>query len=240
MADVSSLASQIKDLEYSADLWNSLRIWLTAATAIVAILVFGAMYMANIRAKELANARQLETQLKEEQRQREGEQARKEIEATKASAAQANERTEDLKKENLQLGIELEQEKQARLMIEQRLAARSLSQKERDIISELLKPYPGRKIKITRLGDQEAGPYADQFIEMFKSLGWDVEIEWMGTTSPPIYGINYYIPKEGSDPAIQALTSAFAKARIEVRIFSGGRYDRNHVALFIGLKHHVT
>lgn len=101
--------------------------------------------------------------------------------------------------------------------IERRLAPRSLSQKEIGSISQALRPYPGRKIRITRLGDREAGPYADQFIKMFKALGWAVEIKSTEYSIPLIYGIHYYIPKE-QDPAAQALTSAFHKAGIKVKV----------------------
>ncbi len=59
MADISSLSSEIQGLEYWADVWNTLRLWFTAATAIVAVLVTTALYKANDYSKRLAAARKM-------------------------------------------------------------------------------------------------------------------------------------------------------------------------------------
>jgi hypothetical protein len=72
-------------------------------------------------------------------------------------AATANERAEELKAENLKLGLQLEKERQARRLIERRLAPRFLSAEEQKIITEAIRPYSGHRISINGNGDSGSG-----------------------------------------------------------------------------------
>jgi hypothetical protein len=115
MADISSLTSQIQSLEYWVNIWNTARVWLTATTAIVGVFTFGAYYLASHYSDRLADARKIETTLKEEQRQKESENARQAIESAKAISAKADERTAEL-------SVTAQRESLKRLEAEQRVS----------------------------------------------------------------------------------------------------------------------
>ena len=104
-------------------------------------------------------------------------------------AATANERAEELKGENLKLGIRLEEEKSARLEIQRQLAPRYLSPKERKVIAEAIRPYAGHEIKVAGIGDPESVLYADQFAMLLETSKWQVEKIHGALLGPPQYGI---------------------------------------------------
>jgi hypothetical protein len=64
MADISSISSQIQQLENSYTLWTNITHWLTAATIVVGVCIFIANYIADKKGAEL-------NRLKEEQSQKE-------------------------------------------------------------------------------------------------------------------------------------------------------------------------
>jgi hypothetical protein len=78
-----------------------------------------------------------------------------EIAKSNETAAKANQRTEEIRSDNLKLGLQLEKKKQARLDIERRLAPRFLSHDEQPVITELIRPYAGHRVAISGNGDPE-------------------------------------------------------------------------------------
>jgi hypothetical protein len=125
-------------------------------------------------------------------------------------AAQANEstkqtelRTEELKKENLEL--------------QRRIANRFLTENQKTEILQSVKAYKGHVIIITRLGDAEASAYADSIMSTFEQAGWAIQINNVGMIAPPRYGIVCRTPLH-PDPAIRSLITAFEKARVELTI----------------------
>src|SRR5579862_5195029 len=87
-------------------------------------------------------------------------------------AAKANERSESLRQSNLELQRQVESERIERLRLEATIAPRKLSSDQRTALvaafSRLPRPV---HIGITRLGDSEAGPYADAIVNAAAAAG---------------------------------------------------------------------
>jgi hypothetical protein len=159
-------------------------------------------------------------------------------------AGKANERSKELENQNLKLARELEEEKQKRLEIERILAPRFLTSRERATLVASLRLHAGAGISVVRLGDAEAGQYADQIIGAFVDAKWHVHLSYIGTLSPPVYGVLCKEPSQESDPvgrAVhslgEAVHSSFFRAGIPhvLEIIHSGP-SLNEVQLLIGLK----
>jgi hypothetical protein len=97
---------------------------------------------------------------------------------------------EKIRKENLELSIALEKEQADRLKLEGKLASRHLTQEQRIAIIASLKAEGSRFIIVTtKLGDREAGQYADELIAALEEAGAFLTKNVAGTISPPIYGV---------------------------------------------------
>lgn len=105
------------------------------------------------------------------------------------AASNVNERAKRLAGENLNLAIRLEQERQRTLELERKLAPRFLTASESAAVTRALRPYAGHEIRVMRLGDAEAGQYADQFIRAINAAGWNVDVTAVGILAPPRYGV---------------------------------------------------
>jgi hypothetical protein len=150
-------------------------------------------------------------------------------------AATANERAEELKAENLKLGLQLEKERQARLLIERRLAPRFLSLDMQRIIAEAIRPYVGHEIKVAGIGDPESELYADQFARLLDASKWKVEKIHGALLGPPQYGI-FLVTSEKPDQAVQALVAAMKKAGIKFKPQIDKRLTSEGVILRVGDK----
>ena len=150
-------------------------------------------------------------------------------------AATANERAEELKGENLRLGIRLEEEKSARLEIQRQLAPRYLSPKEQKVIAEAIRPYAGHEIKVAGIGDPESVLYADQFAMLLESSKWQVEKIHGALLGPPQYGI-FVVTSEKPDQAVQALIAALKNAGIRFKPQVDKRLTPEGVMLRVGDK----
>ena len=158
-----------------------------------------------------------------------------EIAKSNEMAAKANERTEELRSDNLKLGLQLEKEKLARLDIERRLAPRFISDKERQIIWEAIKAFPLHSIKIAPVGNPESVHYAAQFGQLFEAANWRVEKIEGALLGPAQYGLVLVIPKQPGKAA-QAFISGLNKAGIVFRHHFDDRFGPEGIELRVGDK----
>ncbi|RJQ51688.1 MAG: hypothetical protein C4526_09590 [Nitrospiraceae bacterium] len=151
--------------------------------------------------------------------------ANADAEKAKSTAAEANTKTAEL---NFKVEQEARKRAEAELALETlrgKLRGRSLSQKQRDILLLSLRQFSGATISVTSLGDKESATFADQIISVIQEAGIVVVRNFVGTLSPPQYGI---IISPDLKPAFH---DAFKKAQIDIKI--GRATDSN---IFIGLK----
>jgi hypothetical protein len=158
-----------------------------------------------------------------------------EIAKSNELAANANQRTEELRSDNLKLGLQLENERIARLDIERRLADRFISDKERQIIAEAIEPFRLHSIMITAIGNPESELYAKQLIALFAGAGWRVDTHVGSLMGPPQYGLFLLVPKEPGKAA-QALISALNKAGIIFKQQIDDRLTPEGIELRVGDK----
>ncbi len=100
-----------------------------------------------------------------------------------------------------------EKEKFARLKLEERFAWRRISSKDHDALVAALESHAGATVEVTKLGDMEAGVFADDLIKTLRDSGWLVTVNFAGMMAPPPYGLQCSINE--NLPAGKLLSVAF-------------------------------
>jgi hypothetical protein len=113
--------------------------------------------------------------------------------------------------------VQAEELRRQNLELQRKINPRFLTTAEKQTIFDAVRPFHGHEIKITRLGDGEAGPYGDSIIAVFQHAGWRVQENSVGIYLPPTYGIVCRVSTHPDDAA-KALIAGFAKANIEVTL----------------------
>ncbi|MGH9491966.1 MAG: hypothetical protein ACRD2K_00565 [Terriglobales bacterium] len=127
-------------------------------------------------------------------------------------SAEARKEQEKLKQENLKLAIK-------HAALRKVLANRRLTASQAETLGRALSSFAGTRIILIRLGDDEAGTFADDILRVFESAGWRVEVSRVGSLSPPRYGVILELPPEArGNAAIDRLFRALAAIPIEVRV----------------------
>ena len=107
----------------------------------------------------------------------------------------------------------LEREKAERLKIQARLAPRRLLGEQRDTLVHALLNIPHPVvINLTKLGDKEAGAYAEDFILAFESAGVSGQASYVGMMAPPQYGV--VVALNANDQKGLAIAAALKRAGI--------------------------
>lgn len=90
-------------------------------------------------------------------------------------SAQANERAANAEREAARLNKSAEEERLARLRIEERLKPRRLSQEQRDAISVMVSAFRGTDVRLTTVvSDSEGAQFAKDFLDVLSEAGWHV------------------------------------------------------------------
>jgi hypothetical protein len=79
------------------------------------------------------------------------------------------------------------------LQLQTRLAHRRIGPDEQTKLAAKLLPYAGSIVAVTKLGESEAGRFADDLLAVFAQAKWDVKLTFAGTMSPPPYGLQCII-----------------------------------------------
>jgi hypothetical protein len=119
-------------------------------------------------------------------------------------AALANQRAEELEKENLE--------------IRRQMADRFLADPERKVLIARVR-VPGRQIKVTRIGDPEAQRYADMIASAFTEAGWGVDRSFRPPydPDPTPKGVICRISKS-PDPMVKAVINALGEAGVNPKV----------------------
>ena len=120
------------------------------------------------------------------------------------TAALANERAEELAKENLE--------------IRKQMADRFLTEEEKKTLIASIRS-PGRVVTITSIEDREANEYARLLEEAFKSAGWNAGRQYRRQydPDPTPHGVICRISRN-ADPTVRAVISALERVRAKPRI----------------------
>lgn len=148
------------------------------------------------------------------------------------SAQEAKREQEVLKRENLKLQSQVEQERTARLIIEKKMAWRRITLEQHDEFVSVLKAHRGSVVGLEQLGEQEARTFADDLIKVLSDSGWNVVKSFSGMVSPPPYGLICIV--DDSTPAgkaLGALLKTLPTANVRFAPVKGGV-----ASILVGLK----
>lgn len=135
----------------------------------------------------------------------------------KSDAADARALTASIETENLKLQARVEEERAARLLIEERLSPRRLTSDQKIKLAVDLAPFHGQKIRVLSPHNTEGNEYAIDFIEVFRRAGW-VVVE--SSTSTGVAFIEYDVEPRGiqlevapnDPPAVHAAAQALSRS----------------------------
>jgi len=121
------------------------------------------------------------------------------------------------------------------VIINQTSQPRQLTQKQKEILYNDLKPFNGRTVHIIKLGDREAALYADEIIRILTSSGIKVSLTTIGILGPPKYGV--FISNKPSIFA-ESVLKAFNRAGVDFTsdIGLGQNMSREEINILIGLR----
>lgn len=151
-----------------------------------------------------------------------------------AVAAEADKRTAELRQTNLQLSIQLEEERQQRIRLQQGVSSRSLTDVQRQKLEEAGDHDP---IAIIRLGDHEAHQYATQIGTALQSSGIVVSYLDIGTIAGNPTGLRA-LGSQWDTPVITKLRDAGLILEIDetLPVHSAVRFGMRGAILLVGLK----
>jgi hypothetical protein len=160
----------------------------------------------------------------------------KDAEGFKLDVAKANERASEANRI-------AEQEKLARLKIEERLAPRSLNKTQSDKITAVLLSFAGQKIEIIEYGlSREASSLSKQIQSAIVAAKWDAKVVGVLSGVEPDPGILVLIAKEQAEsPAATALVRILNDQGLAARLthdagFTPEPYAPGVIRLFVGPK----
>lgn len=164
--------------------------------------------------------------------------ARLEQKKLELSVEQSRTDQEKVRQENLQLLIRLEFERAARLVLEEKLSPRKLTDMQRTAIQRFFRTVPQQEIRIiTIMSSLEAGQYAESFKTTLEIAGWTVDgvNQGMFTTVP--LGIWIIVKDSASVPvAADMLAKALTDAGIQFQGAVDTKMNSGAVELRIGAK----
>jgi hypothetical protein len=176
--------------------------------------------------------------------------AQKEIARANEAAAIANQQAQQLSVKSTELTIkakslelQVEQEKIARLKIEERFAPREISAEKEAQLVKILEPLKGEKIFVafTSPGNPEVQNLAERLATIFKNAGWDASDGGPMTTSKSVAGVSIYIGKNRRSEIVIKTLAHFLDAaglRDEGRPFEVFQdQGEDMLALMVGPKH---
>lgn len=133
-----------------------------------------------------------------------------------ADAASANERAGKLELEASSQRARAAKAEHDLLVLQQRLASRRIGANEHSALVASLKPFAGSTVEITRLGDSEAGQFADDLIQVFTESGWNLRTRRTGMIAPPAYGLSCSVNEESAaGKAVAAALRTLPTAHIQ-------------------------
>lgn len=183
-------------------LLRTLDVWVIVFGVFVAIGVAGESIVGFIHFRKSSQLQRLQTAENLAQ-QTVIERLRNESASIRSDTAKAMERAAHAEQQAAESNRIAEQERLARVKIEERLAPRRIGPKEHSAFVAALEPFAGSTVVITKLGDFEAARFGDDLVSVLKEAGWNVQVNLAGMISPPVYGLQGLVNEES--PAGKAL-----------------------------------
>jgi hypothetical protein len=187
---------------------RTLDLWVIGFGIMVAIGVAGEAVVGFMHFRKSGELHKLQTAENLAQRaeiarlNKEAKEAAERATGAEVRAAEANRRTEE--------------ERLARMKIEERLAWRRVSPGEHDVMVSHLAAHAGAVVEVTKLGDVESATFSDDIIKTLRDAGWAVRVIMVGVMSPPPYGLQCAVNEQlSAGRALAAALKSLPNARVE-------------------------
>ncbi len=165
---IQSLSQRAQELTRLIDFLGDATNWLTAGTVLLAGLLLIVQIFSLRKSRELAAVQESIIKAKDDQ-------LALDLKQKDQAIAQANQRTEELRTQNLATQQRLEEERLARIEIEERVAFRRIPEKRRSEVSARLTPFSGQAASVWfNAGDHEGALFAADIFSMLKAAEWNV------------------------------------------------------------------
>ncbi len=123
---------------------------------------------------------------------------------------QAQAEIQELKKDNANLGLQLLQEHEARLLTQWRLGPRFVPAATQAEMIQTLEPFAGNRLNFGYFTDLETAEFGEELLEIVRAAGWKAQVFKIKSIQP-VYGVECGGPNP-EDPAFQALNEALKMA----------------------------
>lgn len=153
---------------------------------------------------------------------------------------------EQLRKQNLELSIQLEQEKRLRLEAEERLSRegakgvagngqppRVLTEAQGQVLASTMRRFANEHVSLVEIVDIEAGPLARQINAALSNAQWSIAVNRFGALAPPQYGI--ICTHAPSDPAAVALVETLRSFNLTVHERNSNGNGSGRFEILVGL-----
>jgi hypothetical protein len=208
---IQSLTTRIQDLSNSIETWNNWYIAFVAATVVLAALVFTAQFAVIRKSKRLANT-QNELMAEKDRLASADSQAKDvEIAEAKQKAGEAILKAAALEKETAVLKKAAEDERLARVKIEERIAWRRVPPMLHGDFVNKLTPFAGSAVALNPLGngDPETDTFAGDIAKLMHDSHWRTQISTGNIAIPAPQGLICRVDE--SSPAGKALVEVLGK-----------------------------
>lgn len=161
MSEIQSLTQSVRDFSQSVDLWNQLMLGGLALTVLAALFVLIATRMVVFRTGQMATAQELLGAAKDRQLATDLREKDLKIAEANRMAADANKATED--------------ERTARVELEDKVAWRTFSDRQRKDIQDNVEQFSGQLAECDFLsGDTEAFSFSSEIAAALRVARWQV------------------------------------------------------------------
>lgn len=182
---------------------------LILGAAIILVGTIGAIWSAGVRERY--------ADLRLSKNEKETATAKENAEKASENAAIANMRTEEIRKENILIQLELERERIERIKLGQSIIPRKLTGEQIDSLTSTLRMSPP-SVRFTIIRDHEANAYGKSIISAFAKVGSKIVIDEIGVPLPQ-YGITLTIETENI--TTKTILAAFDAAKIPIQLKNG-------------------
>jgi hypothetical protein len=167
----------------------------------------------------------------------EAESARKDIAAAQVEVAKASERAANAERETARLNKIAEEERLARVKIEDRLRPRRLSQQQREAIRGAVSAFRGTEVHLTTVvSDSDGSQYAKDFEDVLSQARWHITSSAAGVFVAPLpVGVVIQVG-DAHNPAAVALQQVLRAQGIDAGGSLVAGMEPGTVGLLVGIK----
>jgi hypothetical protein len=214
------------------DSWNSLFQTLSVVLLALTLAVGAGAVITSQKMARRERTRVAEAERATAEANKQAAEAAQETARALADAAAARERAAALERDAAEQRARAAAAERALLQFQGRLAWRRLTPEQTSRLVAGLRDFAGSSIVITALSDPEAGPLAEQIVNVLNMAGWRTTLNRTGLMMPPVYGIRCTYSRGHADAEAFVRLLQQEDFVVEQRV----RDDEGELTVVVGLK----